>query len=76
MEKTLSKYFYDSEIKGVMIINGRKVIYLKSYVKRLWRYNDHLLEDNMDHINHQLIKKEKIQQFYTKIVGSDDSLEE
>ena len=75
MEKNLSKNWYDSEIKGIMIIDGRKVIYLKSHVKRLWRFNDYLLEDKMDHINKTLIIKERIEIFYKRIIGQDEPLD-
>lgn len=73
MEKTISKNFYDIEIKGVMYLNGKKVIYLKSGVKRLWRFTDHILESKMDHINYHLIYKDKYERYYKEIVGSEDN---
>jgi hypothetical protein len=70
--KTHSKHFYDDEIKGVMEIDGKKVIYLKSHVKRLYRYDDHLLEDQMDHLNKKLIFMKRLELYLKRIVGLDD----
>lgn len=72
MKRTLSKNWFDHEIKGIMYIDGIKVIYLKPSAKRLWRFNDHLLENQMDHINKHLIIKEQIELYYKKIVGQDE----
>jgi hypothetical protein len=66
-----SKHFSESEIKGSMIINGRKVIYLKEGVKRK-RYNDNLNGDEIPHINQELINFESYDFFYKKIMGIDD----
>lgn len=75
MEKPLSKYWLDHEIKGIMYINGIKVIYLKPHVKRLWRYNDHLLENRMDHLNKQLIAAKNIERFYKEVLGQDEKID-
>ena len=75
MEKTLSKNWYDHEIKGIMWVDGKKVIYLKSNVKRLWRFNDYLVENQIDHINKQRIHQDKIEEYYTKVIGSENYLE-
>jgi hypothetical protein len=72
LKDSQSNYWYDSEIKGIMYIDGKKVIYLKPHVKRLWRYNDHLLEDKMDHINHKRIFLENLAKYYKNIVGVDE----
>ena len=71
-KKTHSKHFFDHEIKGVMYIDGRKVIYLKPHVKRLWKYSDHLLENNMDHINKNLLNQKNLELYMKYIVGQDD----
>jgi hypothetical protein len=72
MSMTQSKNWMDSEIKGIMYIDGKKVIYLKPHAKRLWKYNDHLLEDEMDHLNKRLIAVERLQYFFKHILGTDE----
>lgn len=58
MSNTISKNFKDSQIKGVLTINGRKVLYLKDGVKKKWYPEDidnpsiYRLES---HINKELI---------------------
>lgn len=70
--KTISKHFYDDEIKGVINIDGKRVIYLKPHVKRLYRYDDHLLEDEMDHLNKKVINTKRLEIFLKRVVGIDD----
>lgn len=72
MEKKLSKYWNDQEIKGIAHINGRKVIYLKSHVKRLYRFNDHLLESYMQHINYSVLALSKYQEYMRTIIGKEE----
>lgn len=74
-EKTISKNFYDHEIKGVITINGQKVIYLKDKVVRK-RYFDFPDDDYVEHLNQQLINAERLQEFYKKYLGVDDEIVE
>lgn len=71
-KKTYSKHFFDHEIKGITYVDGKKVIYLKTGVKRQWRYNDHLIEEHMDHLNKALLMLKGIEDYYKKVVGIDD----
>jgi len=73
--KTHSKHFFDHEIKGITYINGKKVIYLYPHVKRNWKYNDHLLEDVMDHLNQRVIAVERLQYFFKHILGTDEPID-
>ena len=66
-----SKHFSESEIKGYMMIDGKKVLYLKEGVIRK-RYNDHLKGDEIPHINQELVNFESYDFFYKKIMGVDD----
>jgi hypothetical protein len=66
-----SKHFSESEIKGYMMIDGKKVVYLKEGVIRK-RYNDHLKGDEIPHINQELVNFESYDFFYKKIMGVDD----
>ena len=61
--QTKSKNFKDHEIKGIFYENDNKVVYLKEGVRRK-KYNDHLNDDEMHHINEQVILLEKINKFY------------
>jgi hypothetical protein len=61
--QTKSKNFKDHEIKGIFYENDNKVVYLKEGVRRK-KYNDHLSDDEMHHINEQVILLEKINKFY------------
>lgn len=70
-EKTISKNFFDDEIKGVLEINGRKVIYLKERVVRK-RYWDWCNDTFLSHLNQELINQERIEKYYKEIVGIDD----
>lgn len=63
--------FKESEIKGYTYIDGRKVTYLKSKVKRIDKYE--ALDDNkMDHLNQKVILLEKWEYFNKYILGEDD----
>jgi len=66
-----SKHFSESEIKGYMMIDGKKVVYLKEGVIRK-KYNDHLKGDEIPHINQELVNFESYDFFYKKIMGVDD----
>lgn len=69
--KTMSKNFFDYEIKGVLEIDGRKVIYLKDNVVRK-RYFDFSDDQYAEHLNQEVVNAEKLQDFYKKILGVDD----
>lgn len=71
MPKTISKNFYDFEIKGVLEIDGKKVLYLKNNVVRQ-RYADFSNDDNVEHLNQQLINAQRLERFYKEIMGIDD----
>lgn len=68
----MSKHFKPEEIIGYLTIDGRKVTYLKQGVKRNPRYQDHLIEDMMDHLNHSIIWIKRWEEYYRKVVGIDD----
>lgn len=72
MSNTISKNFKDSEIKGVMTIDDKKVLYLKEGVTRL-KYNDSLSDYDMDHINHGMIFLERYNDVMTKLYGDNDN---
>lgn len=75
MSNTISKNFKDSEIKGVMYIDGKKVLYLKEGVKRRKYIEETLNVDESileTHINKQLINYQKWEKFYKRIIGVDD----
>lgn len=67
-----SKEFKPEEIKGYLQIDGKTVVYLKTGVKRLPKYQDHLEEDYMDHINQNLINLNRYAEYLKKVVGLDD----
>lgn len=72
--KTISKNFYDDEIKGVMEIDGKKVLYLKEGVKRRL-YQSDLSRDSYyhpDQINHLLIYLKKYEDMMKIMYGGDD----
>ncbi len=69
--KTISKHFYDNEIKGVLEIDGRKVIYLKDRVTRK-HYYDWCNDDFLTQLNQNLIDLKRYEDYYKKIVGVDD----
>lgn len=68
----MSKIFKQHEIIGYLMIDGRKVTYLKTGVKRLHKYQDHLMDEHMDHLNHQLIYLQKYGEFLRNVIGMDD----
>lgn len=67
MSNIISKNYRDSQIKGVLYIDGRKVLYLKDGVKKKWYAEDidnpkpHKLES---HLNMELLSYEKRIEFY------------
>lgn len=63
--------YKEDEIKGFIIIDGKKVTVLKPNVKRIDRF-DYLDDRIMDHINQDLIRMKKYESFYRKIVGIED----
>ena len=70
--KTKSKNFFDHEIIGVINLDGRKVIYLKPQVKRQWKYNDHLIDTHMDHLNQRILAVKRLEFFFKNIMGIDE----
>ena len=69
--KTISKNFYDDEIKGVYYEDGRKVIYLHEHTHRT--YNPYLLDyDRINHRNQQIDFLNKIKELYGKLYGGED----
>lgn len=70
--KTQSKHWFDHEIKGITYVDGKKVIYLKPQAKRLWKYNDHLVEEHMEHLNQKVLAVERLQWFFKNIMGIDE----
>lgn len=71
----MSKYFKEHEIIGYLYIDGKRVTYLKTGVKRNPKYNDHLEEDEMNHINQSLIALQRYTEYLRKVVGVDDFTE-
>lgn len=69
--KTISENYYDDEIKGVMMIDGKKVLYLKPRVFRK-RYYDWPDDEAIPQINQELIAYEKAEYFKKVIMGEDD----
>lgn len=67
-----SKIFKPEEIRGYIEIDGRKVVYLKTGVKRLHKYQDHLNEDYPTHLNQQIIFLQRYAEYLKKVVGLDD----
>lgn len=74
MSNTISKNFKDSEIKGVMYIEGKKVLYLKEGVKRRFYKNDlpRWAMENPSHINHLLVFFKKYEDTIKMLYGGDD----
>lgn len=74
MSNTISKNFRDSQIKGVLTIDGRKVLYLKDGVKKKWYAEDvnnpsvYKLES---HLNHELISYQSRKKFM-EVMGFED----
>ncbi len=70
--KTISKYFYDDEIKGVIQEGDQKIIYLKTGVKRL-RFNDDLGNgEYFEQLNQELIANDRRQEAMKLLYGGDD----
>lgn len=67
-----SKIFKPHEIRGYIEIDGKMVVYLKTGVKRQWRYNDHLDENYPSQLNKQLIFLQRYAEYLKKVVGMDD----
>ena len=68
----MSKNFTEDEIKGIMYIDGKKVIYLKTGVKRK-NYNDDLgTGDYLSQLNQELINYEKAEEHKKAIFGEED----
>lgn len=63
--------FKEDEIKGFIMIDGKKVTYLKPNVKCINKF-DYLDDKIMDHINQDLIRMKKYESFYRKIIGIED----
>ncbi len=68
----MSKNFKKEEIIGYMIINGKRVTYLKPGVKRVRRYYGEIDENIMDHLNYNLINIKRWQEYAKKVLGIDD----
>jgi hypothetical protein len=64
--------FKKHEVIGYLIIDGKKVTYLKMGVKRQYRYQDYISYEYIDHINHQLHRIKKYGEYLKKVVGIDD----
>lgn len=74
MSDTISKNFDDSEIKGIMYIDGKRVLYLKEGVKRRF-YKKDLTRDKYDHpdqVNHIMKFFEKYEETMKIMYGGDD----
>lgn len=71
-EKTISKNFYNNEIKGVMEIDGKRVLYIKTGVKRK-HFGDDLGDgDYFKQLNQEMINYEKAEFFKKVIMGEED----
>lgn len=72
--QTKSRNFKDHEIRGILPDGS---IYLKTGVKRK-KYNDDLSDEDMDHINQQLIHAERLSESLKLLFGTsmDDAKEE
>lgn len=76
--RTLSKNFYDDEIRGIVEVDGKRVLYLKTNVRRR-RYIEEMYEDPNEidsQINKELIQRELREKFYKEILGLEDYKEE
>jgi len=74
MSNTISKNFDDSEIIGVMQVDGRRTLYLKQGVKRRL-YKSDLSRDSYyhpDQVNHLLIFFKKYEETVKMMYGGDD----
>lgn len=68
----MSKNFKEHEVIGYLMVDGRKTVYLKMGVKRNYKYNDHLDDNEMDHINKSLVILSRYTEYLKKVVGLDD----
>lgn len=72
MSNNLSKNFSDDEIKGVLYIEDRKVLYLKTGVKRR-NFNDDLgTGEHFEQLNQILIANELREKVMKVLYGGDD----
>lgn len=82
--KTISKYFFDDEIKGVTYVSIpqdsefsskvvlKRVIYLKTGIKRM-HFNDDLgVGDHFEQLNQELIANERRELAVKILFGGDD----
>lgn len=75
---TISKNFKDSEIIGVLQVDGRRTLYLKQGVKRRFYATD-LSRDSYyhpDQVNHLLVYFKKYEEMMKIMYGGDDFSEE
>lgn len=68
----LSKNFRNREIKGIMTINGKRVLYLKTGVKRKHFYDDLGDGEFFKQLNQEMINYEKAEEFRKQIMSEDD----
>ena len=76
--RTLSKNFYDDEIRGIVEVDGKRVLYLKDNVRRR-RYIEEMYEDPNEidsQINKELTQRELREKFYKEVLGLEDYKEE
>ena len=71
MNNTESK-FKPEEIIGFLNIEGRRVTYLKPRIKRLHRYPETEIEDEITQLNQPLIGLQKYAKYLKEVVGLDD----
>jgi hypothetical protein len=70
--RTISQNFNDSQIRGVLEIDGKRVLYLKTGVKKKY-YNDDLGDgEHFKQLNQEMINYEKAEHFKKIIMGEDD----
>ena len=72
MSNNLSKNFRDDEIIGILDIEGKKVLYLKTGVKRR-KFNDDLGDgEHFEQLNQILIANELREKVMKVLYGGDD----
>lgn len=70
--RTISQNFNDSQIKGIMYLDGKRVLYLKTGVKKKY-YNDDLgTGEFFPQLNQELINYEKAEEHKKAIFGEED----
>ena len=70
--RTISQNFNDNQIKGVLMIDGKRVLYLKTGVKKKF-YNDDLGNGEFfPQLNQDLINYEKAKEHKKAIFGEED----